>query len=194
MREHARFGLAVGAAPLVVGGIMISVGVVQVTDGQVWDNPWFLWGFVVVGLGVCIELVSVGLYVGSRDTATRIPPGTLTLTLDQLTQPFHTGFTNSQATRATKQYIGKRLLVSGEVENVYGNQGGTTTIYLSDGAQHGSFSLYFGRRWKSRVRHMSQGEHITAVGKISEIAGNSVRVKRCRLVDSPSPPDQAINS
>ncbi len=63
--DRALFWLQMGAAVAVIGGIILTVGLVQwgaASRDNLWSNRWFEVGLGIVGLGVLMLLWSFRLY------------------------------------------------------------------------------------------------------------------------------------
>jgi hypothetical protein len=64
--ERAIFWLGMGGAVAVIGGIILSVGLIQSSadpKASLWSNRWFLIGFGIVVVGAIMLLLALKLYL-----------------------------------------------------------------------------------------------------------------------------------
>jgi hypothetical protein len=101
--------------------------------------------------------------------------------------------TDVQAKKLVEAYIGKWLVVSGEVVNVIGGEDEWSVfikLHPNDPKDFNTYivGMYFReKKWIDRIAVLRRGDKITAVGQIEAVDVFSIRLNNCELTD-PTPP------
>lgn len=93
---------------------------------------------------------------------------------------FFEGRTELQGQASVKGYIGKRMRVSGTIEEVHTNDRLIVTLQRPTAM---SF-LYFGSEWSDQFANLSQGDAIQVVGHIESVHRQGVSLENCQLAQS----------
>jgi hypothetical protein len=91
----------------------------------------------------------------------------------------HKGHTALQAKKLTGPYIGQWISVSGEVRDVID----VTHAFGVRLQEHVFSAFFFSKRWRKRIELLRLGDHVTILGKISEINSTDIKVRECELLD-----------
>ena len=136
----------------------------------------------VVGLAVSVTLLS-------RQEEPFYTPRTVS----ELTNTVRK-ITSIEADLISRQHIGSRIQVSGEITNISALRVLIVFEYwvyirVGDCAQDEAHLVVasFGRRYSSKLRTLRIGDHISVDGKISEIRSYEIRMGDCRILTLDSP-------
>jgi hypothetical protein len=183
--------LVVGAALIGVGLIGFSLEVVQWINRVLPDPP----RAGVVQEPPKVEAPNVPRPAAPLARTERPPPDTgkrgerviLDVTPEYLVSLFD-GKLAIQANKLVAPYLDKWIYVSGPLGNVLGN-GRLQVTWAFDPARRYSVYMYFDEAWQDRFAVLMPGQHLTVLGRITDVDGTGVKLKDCELVPiTPSPP------
>jgi hypothetical protein len=75
LRDSAGFMVALGGATAVIGGILLTIGVIRTPSTmELWSNGWFIAGITVTGVGAVCLNCSLVLFLAHRHARKHICP------------------------------------------------------------------------------------------------------------------------
>jgi hypothetical protein len=191
---------------IAAGSAMIPIIVALWQKARHVPLDWIvLGGLFVVSFAIFAAGIGVLLYIGRKIGATAkagslaldapaqeelspvVVPNDLTLislSPQELVRLFNTGGTSAQANRLIQPYVGKKMEVSGEVDDVTHFGPDTNQVCFTGLMGLGiSTLMYFREKWANEVSMLVKGEKITVRGKFDGIVyRDTVRLVDCELL------------